>query len=369
MNNYISKIRKPIKRQSAENYLLLTLLSFAASVALTRLFLELSGYPTIGSGNLHIAHVLWGGLFLFIAALLPIVFANRWVYVVNAILAGIGVGLFIDEVGKFITQTNDYFYPPAAPIIYAFFLLTVLIYLQVRRTPPRDPRSEFYHVLDALQEVLDHDLDSEELADLRNSLDFITRQDDFPQLSLLAEKISDFLAAKELIVVPNNLNFWGRYLNFATKIEAIIAEERRHRAVITGGLFALGVVSLYRVTQLLLITTTGEGGSDPLTGFDRLLTVESSVFFWFAARLILEAGVGIILLVSVYLILSRKMNKGLSWGYYGLLASLTGINLIIFYFDQFSTILPALIQFLLLMGIIAYRRKYHQNPMQEPVLS
>ena len=128
MNHLFSYIRKPVERQDAGRYLLLTLLSFAASVSLTRLFLYLTGYPQIGGGTLHIAHLLWGGLLLFIAALVPLIFANRWVYTSAALLAGAGVGLFIDEVGKFITRTNDYFYPPAAPTIYAFFLLTVLVY-------------------------------------------------------------------------------------------------------------------------------------------------------------------------------------------------------------------------------------------------
>jgi len=75
--------------------------------------------------------VLWGGLILFIAALLPLLFTNQWIYTTSAVLSGLGVGLFMDEVGKFITQTNDYFYPPAAPIIYAFFLLVVLIYVDI----------------------------------------------------------------------------------------------------------------------------------------------------------------------------------------------------------------------------------------------
>ncbi len=123
----------PVKRPGAENYLLLSLLSFALSVAGTRLFLELTGYPQLGNSELHIAHVLWGGLLLFVAALLPLIYANRWVYSTSGILSGLGVGLFIDEVGKFITQSNDYFYPPAAPIIYAFFLLVVLLYQRVRR--------------------------------------------------------------------------------------------------------------------------------------------------------------------------------------------------------------------------------------------
>src|SRR5512137_1082660 len=123
----IARIRKPVKRRGAEKYLRYTLLSFAASVGLTRLFLELTGYPQLGGGGLHIAHVLWGGLLLFVGAIFPLIYANRWALTTSAVLAGMGVGLFIDEIGKFITSNNDYFYPAAAPIIYAFFLLTVLV--------------------------------------------------------------------------------------------------------------------------------------------------------------------------------------------------------------------------------------------------
>src|SRR5215217_5695886 len=176
MQNSIKRIRKPVKRGDAEQYLVITLLGFAASVILIRLFLELTGYPQVGGSELHIAHMLWGGLLLFAASLLPLVLANRWVYKVGALLAGFGVELFIDEVGKFITQKNDYFYPAAAPIIYAFFLLTVLLYLQVRRPRPSDGRSELYYALDKFEEVLDHDLDAQERADLDARLYWVNRQ-------------------------------------------------------------------------------------------------------------------------------------------------------------------------------------------------
>jgi hypothetical protein len=119
-----------------------------------------------------IAHLLWGGLLLFIAALLPRMLANRYALNVAAMLSGVGVGRFIDEVGKFITRNNDYFYPAAAPIIYAFFLLAVLVYLRVRRPPSHDARSELYRVFDDLQEVLDCDLDRQEQADLEARLSY-----------------------------------------------------------------------------------------------------------------------------------------------------------------------------------------------------
>src|SRR5574341_1028791 len=114
MKPYFHSVRSPVRRPGADSYLLITLLSFALSVTLTRMFLFLTGYPQLGGGTLHIAHVLWGGLLLFVAMLLPLLLANRSTYMLSAIVGGIGVGLFIDEVGKFITKTNDYFYPAAA---------------------------------------------------------------------------------------------------------------------------------------------------------------------------------------------------------------------------------------------------------------
>src|ERR671918_2191291 len=104
-------LRRPVRREGAERYLLVMLVSFAGTVIVTRWFLELTGFPQIGGGDLHIAHALWGGAVLFAAALLPIVLAGRFVYLASAFLAGLGMGLFIDEVGKFITAENDYFYP------------------------------------------------------------------------------------------------------------------------------------------------------------------------------------------------------------------------------------------------------------------
>ena len=189
----LRRVRAPVRRQGARFYLLLTLLSFASSVTLTRLFLELTGYPQLASGDLHIAHVLWGGLLLFVASLLPLVFANRWVYTISSLSAGVGVGLFIDEVGKFITRSNDYFYPAAAPIVYAVFLITAVIYLQARRPHVRGPRTELYQALETFEEVLDRDLQPEELADLRDRLGFVMRDPVERDLARLAGELLSYL--------------------------------------------------------------------------------------------------------------------------------------------------------------------------------
>ena len=126
--------RRLIRREKAQRFILLLLISFAITVIMTRLFLTLTGFPQIGNGELHISHLLWGGLLLFITVLLLLALENLWVYRVSAVMGGIGVGLFIDEIGKFITRNNDYFFPWAIPLIYAFGLILVLVYLEFRRT-------------------------------------------------------------------------------------------------------------------------------------------------------------------------------------------------------------------------------------------
>jgi hypothetical protein len=71
--------------------------------------------------------------------LLPLILAAGWAMTTSAILTGAGTGLFIDEVGKFITASNDYFYPLAAPLIYGLLLVLVLLFVVVRRRPDAAP--------------------------------------------------------------------------------------------------------------------------------------------------------------------------------------------------------------------------------------
>ena len=93
-----------------------------STVLLTRSFLALAGYPQVGGSKFHIAHVLYGGLLLLAACVVSLGFLNPEVKVVAAVLGGVGFGLFIDEVGKFVTKNVNYFYRPAIAIIYVCFV-------------------------------------------------------------------------------------------------------------------------------------------------------------------------------------------------------------------------------------------------------
>lgn len=108
------------------------------TVLTIRLQLWATDYPQLGGGNLHIAHLLYGGLFMVITILGLSSFVGRRWRLRGAVLGGVGFGFFIDEVGKFVTKDNDYFFHPVAAIIYIVFLLLFFAtrYLQHRQGHP-----------------------------------------------------------------------------------------------------------------------------------------------------------------------------------------------------------------------------------------
>ena len=201
-----------VQRSRADTYVLITLITLALSVIATRTFLELTGYPELGGSTLHIAHAIWGGLLLYAAALLPLVLANRWALYLSAGLDGLGAGLFIDEVGKFITRDLDYFYPPAAPLVYSFFLLSVLLYQYVRRLKREAPRTQLYHAFEELQEVLDSDLDQREYEDIMGWLRSARRAES-AHLAHLADVLESYLRDPATPVYPVKPTRWSHLLS------------------------------------------------------------------------------------------------------------------------------------------------------------
>ena len=97
--------------------------SAVVAVLLIRGWLGLTGYPQIGGDGLHIAHMLFGGFGMLIALLITLALLSQRSRHFAAIAGGAGFGAFIDQLGKFITSDNDYFYQPAIALIYVVFVL------------------------------------------------------------------------------------------------------------------------------------------------------------------------------------------------------------------------------------------------------
>src|SRR6202521_6462013 len=138
------------------------LVSAVAAVLTVRFFLGATGYPQLGGRGLHIAHMLWGGALMLAAVLVLLGYLGHRVRRAAAVLAGIGFGLFIDELGKFITSDNNYFYRPAIALIYVVFVLLFLWWRSLERHRVWDEETYLANALMLLQDAALHDLDPAE---------------------------------------------------------------------------------------------------------------------------------------------------------------------------------------------------------------
>jgi hypothetical protein len=150
----VGRVPLPARRLSVGSYLETLLIVAVVTILVVRGSLAAAGYPQVGGGGLHIAHMLWGGLLMLVAAIVMLAFigdGSRWL---GAVGAGIGFGLFIDELGKFITSNHDYFFEPTVGLLYLLFVLLFLVFRLLDRPEAKSAAERLANIGDALPDVL-----------------------------------------------------------------------------------------------------------------------------------------------------------------------------------------------------------------------
>jgi hypothetical protein len=352
-----------VRREEAARYYLVAVLSFAASIAGVRLFLQLTGFPQIGGGDLHISHVLWGGMFLFVAALAPLLLVNRRVYILSAVLSGVGIGLFIDEVGKFITKDYNYQYPAAAPIVYIFFLLTLAVYLRLRRPPHHSDYAELVQSLGAIADDLNRPLSAEEWHILKADLVDVAHTDPSERQARLARLLLEYVEVEtrppKKVIPSRRQRLRQTASNWLT--------ENNFRRLLAAALAFLGLLAWKNPVEVAPWTPPA------LAAFLHSLTLGGPVPAQnapelFAIRVALEVAVGALFLAAAFLFLLRRKAPAAGLGYLALLLEIIMLDIPVFYFEQFSTILSVTFQYLVLLGLLDYRHRYPFSLKNTPAL-
>src|SRR5688572_26505626 len=105
--------------------------------------------------------MLWGGLLMLVALLLLLGFLGKQIKSAAAFIGGLGFGTFIDELGKFLTHDNNYFFRPTFALIYILFVLLYVVWSALhRRTLTRT--DALANALELMLEAVRKDMDVEE---------------------------------------------------------------------------------------------------------------------------------------------------------------------------------------------------------------
>ena len=222
------------------------LIAAVGMILVIRLQLFLTNYPSLGGGKLHIAHLLWGGLLMMIAlGLLFTLIGRRWRQPA-AVLGGAGFGFFIDEVGKFVTSDNDYFYKPSAAIIYIVF---ICLYFAARWTRERRGFTDEEQVASALDLFTDATVRGFNEREKRRALRLLEEAKAHPLTEPLRELIERAPAGPEL--PPSR---FARFAAGARRRYARWSRQRWFRRLVIGIMVAFAAL---QALEVLLVAVAG----------------------------------------------------------------------------------------------------------------
>ena len=311
----------------AGRYLDLFVVGGVSAVLAIRFILRITGYPSLGGARFHIAHMLWGGLLMAAALLICLSFLGNRTRLLAALLGGVGFGFFIDEIGKFITRDNNYFYQPSIALIYIMF---VLIYLGFRDLQMRSGISREEYLVNAindLEEAVINDLQPEERDRALRYLGAIAEKDDLTlRLAALIEEAS---------VQPHPDSWLRRIRRYVVAgYEAVQARANRFGGLIT--LFILQLVINAGTVALIVAGDLAAGIVADASGQrgGALSILPISVWLLIVSTLIPAILVGI----AVYALRQSRMTA-LRFFHRGVLLSILFTEVFMFYRNQAAALL------------------------------
>jgi hypothetical protein len=286
-----------VRRDDAMALLEVFLVTAVGTILLVRAILAATGWPQLGGGKIHFAHLLWGGLGMLIAIILFLALQGRLWRTLGALSAGIGFGLFIDELGKFITSDNDYFFQPVIAIIYVIFVVLFLLFRWLGSIKHLSPQMALVNAFDYAKEAVLRDMDEGERTKALSLLGHADQSD--PVVASLA----DMLRALDALVKPRTSPL-ARAKAWGARKYGRLVDRRWFRRLVVGWFVFLSLVSLlgavYVVTDASVLTFAEQGaalsalasGALVVVGIVRGRHSRLTAYHWFERAMLVSILVG-----------------------------------------------------------------------------
>jgi len=342
------------KRLNASGFLLDFLIWSILSLFGTRLFLHLFNYPIIGRGIWHISHVLWGGLLMLVGIIILLIFYGKSSIKSASIIAGIGWGLFIDEIGKYLTQDYDYWFRPAIAFIYISFILLFFLYrlLEKESTPSRVLL--WHELLEDCQELINQDLEVGEKKELLQKIKVIQKYSSSPQekkiLTNLKILINSTVAKKDkykfnlskLIATSLKLTYTRLF-----KKKLVFYSLFIYSLLYIGDKFVYLVKLLLNHDKVLLL-------KDYYSHYDFF---SRSDVFMITSKFFIEIIVTIFFAIGFFFFTKKRSIRGIKFYQWGMLINIFLAAPIKFYFEQLNGVFSLILSIIIFSWLRDFRRE------------
>lgn len=169
-----------------------------------------------------------------VAIVLLLSFIGNKVIWTSAIVGGIGFGVFLDELGKFVTRDNNYLFQPTIALIYIIFLMLFFIFRYIESHSNLSRKEYLMNALRVLEEAVLNDMDKTEKRQFAALLKKADPDDEVTkQLTKLLENID---------VIPANPNKIRKFLHLFSKYYKKLTESN---------LFVNGIIIFFILKTLL----------------------------------------------------------------------------------------------------------------------
>jgi len=322
-----------IKRENASDLILIIMISALITLLVTRFLLNLFGWPTISFGVWHIAHVLWGGLGMMIGIILILATYGERIRRTAAIISGIGWGLFIDEIGKYLTKKNDYWFQPAIIFIYISFIILFLVYRYFEKKQIKDPRMLLYSTIGQLENV------AEESEDIKN-------------LRIELKKIIKKYKSKK----TQKVNFWEQLLIKTGYYSYNKIFKRKLVLIVLIGY--AGFWAIDKIQETIFILLNSQKWQLIQKIYDNYSFINKTDNYMIILKIISDSMVAILFLIGLSNIAIKKRLKGLKFFQLGLLVSIFLSSVFKLYFEQFSEVVIIAASITLFFAISKMKKEF-----------
>jgi hypothetical protein len=279
---------------------------------------------------------------MLVALLLLLSFLDRHIQHLAAVIAGLGFGTFIDEIGKFVTADNDYFFRPAVALIYVSFVVVFLAARGIEGRRPLTEREALANALDLLEGSLDEALEPEDRARIEALLEKAGTD------SQLAAVLGDYLAT--VPTRPDVEAWWETIPRWGARRYERLARDPRFERGLTAAVIVYATAAV--VASLLVVTTAARSDASEALSVAALGQVLSTI----AGALLVARGV---------VALPTSRTEAYRWFVRGVLVWLLITQVFIFYQSQLAG-LGGLAFDVAAYAMLLYALRREASPLKRP---